>query len=124
MAEAQVQRRNAAARARGKRWETELRQGLREYGMDVESLRLAGANDEGDMVIRFPDSNVVIEAKNTASVSLSGFVGEALAEASNYSTKRNIPRSLTTGIAIIKRRGHNWKDAYVLTTVREFFGLE
>ena len=112
-------------RAAGKRWEYELRTGLRDAGLDVEGLKLAGKNDEGDILVRFDNELVIIEAKNEARYDLARYVAEALAEADNFAAKRiHIPRSFVTGVAAIKRRGHNWKDAYILTTVREYFGLE
>lgn len=55
----------ARNKRKGAQWETDLREGLRAEGLDVESLRLHGTEDEGDMVIREDDGHwLVIEAKN------------------------------------------------------------
>lgn len=129
-----VQRRNARNRRAGQEWERELRDGFRDEGFDIEALRLAGAEDEGDMVIRLDGApwytkpgmrpqRLIIEAKN-AKWEPGVFVSEALGEAGNYATHRNLDRGEVLGISIIKRRNKGWKDAYVLTTVREFFGLD
>lgn len=120
--------RGARNRAAGKRWERELREGLREEGMDVESLRLHGKEDEGDMVIRLEDgrwpfTRLVVEAKNVASIDPARFSSEAVTEATHYARNRGLGMN-ARGIAIVKRRGKSWKDAYVITTVRELFGLE
>lgn len=97
--------------------------GLRERGFDVERLRLAGGEDEGDLVIRQPSGVTVIEAKAGALLPAE-FVGEAISEVRNFEKHRGHPARSATGIVIAKRRGKGVLDAYVLTTVREYFGLE
>lgn len=127
-----LSKRNKANARKGKTWERELREGLREAGFDVELPNRAGANkDKGDLAVRLlwgghllPDwERVVIEQKNEARLNLSGNVREALKEASEYATANKLPRNEVLGIAVIKRRGENWRKAYVVTTVEEFFGL-
>ena len=121
--------RNARNRRAGARWQSDLRDGLRASGLDVERLVLAGAEDEGDLVIRVDPAlsprrrYVVIEAKAGA-LHPAEFVREAGIEAAHFAYHRGLDLTDVTGIAVIKRRGSNWRDAYVLTSLRDYFGLE
>lgn len=119
-----VAARNRRNKRNGTVWESMLRDGLRGLGFDYEKLRLAGKEDEGDGVIRLPDGNrIVIEAKS-GELKASEFVKEATAEARNYEAHRGLPARSVKGITIVKKRGASWVDGYVLTSVREFFGIE
>lgn len=118
-----VAARNRRNKQRGTAWESALRDGLREEGFDYEKLRLTGAQDEGDGVIRLPDGGrIVIEAKS-GELHAAQFVKEATAEARNYEKNRGLEPGSAKGIAVVKQRGKGWADGYVLTSVREFFGL-
>ncbi len=98
--------------------------GLRGEGFDVEKLRDTGARDEGDHVVRMDDgTRIVIEAKAGKMHPL-GFVREAAVEARHYAEHRSMDVASVKGIAVVKAPGQNWKDAYVLTTVRAYFGIE
>ena len=120
----ETQKRNRANRRRGKTWESEIRNGLRSAGIDVETLRQTGTKDEGDLVVRRPDGkHVVVEAKNAA-FQPGTFIGEAEVEALHYAEHRpHLSPDDVTPIVIVKRRGANWKKAYVLTTVEHYFDL-
>lgn len=122
----EVTKRNARNRRAGARWESDLRNGLRhEAGLDVERLKLTGKEDEGDLVVRDyqnPGDFVVIEAK-AGVMHATEFVREAVVEGKHFGAHRGISPSRIKSVAIVKRRGVNWKDAYVLTTVRDYFGL-
>lgn len=115
----------AKNKAAGTAWESTLRDGLREHGMDVERLRLTGKLDEGDLRVVDPRNGAltVIEAK-AGTMHAAQFVKEASQEARNYAAARRIDPVDVRGVAIVKARGKNWKDAYVLTTVRDYFGLD
>jgi len=121
-------RRATANRKKGSRWECDLRDSLRKASFDAERLRLNGREDEGDIVVRttgrlhVPDF-VVIEAKD-ATMDVNTFVKEALLEADNYARHRKLDRSRVEGVAVVKRRGKNWKESFVLTTLSEYLGLE
>ena len=116
--------RNARNRRAGARWQTDLRNGLRNAGLDVERLALAGREDEGDHVVRLAGGlYVVLEAKAGA-MHPAEFVREAGVEAANFATHRGLDPALVTGVAVVKRRGANWRDAYVLTTLRRYFVLD
>ncbi|MFJ3907446.1 hypothetical protein [Streptomyces vinaceus] len=118
-----VAARNRRNKRRGANWESELRDRLREAGIDIERLRLTGKDDEGDHVVRRPSGRpLVIEAKN-AKFEPSVFVREALRERDNYARHRGMDPAGIDSVAIVRRRGASWRDAYVLTTVAEYFGL-
>ncbi|WNV90332.1 hypothetical protein [Umezawaea sp. Da 62-37] len=120
-----IAKRNAANRRRGAQWQSDLRNGLRESGLDVERLVLTGKEDEGDLVVRDfakPGDFVVIEAK-AGQLHVTDFVRQALAEGGHFAAHRSLDRARVASIAVVKRRGMNWKDALVLTTVGDYFGL-
>lgn len=124
----EVAARNKRNRRAGAKWQSDLREGFRSEGFDIERLVLTGREDEGDLVIRqptalgLPDEFVVIEAKAGA-MHPAEFVREAQVERQHYAQHRGIPLSQVTGLAVVKARGKNWRDAYVLTTVRDYFRL-
>lgn len=115
--------RNARNRRAGARWQNELRNGLREAGFDIERLALAGKEDEGDHVVRLPSGLFVVLEAKAGAMHPAGFVREAEVEASNFAAHRGLDPAEVTGVAVVKRRGANWRDAYVLTTLRTYFGL-
>jgi hypothetical protein len=128
MAATSASARAAANRRKGALWERDLRVGLRNSAHDTEGLKLAGKEDEGDLVVRtgprlyVPDF-LIIEAKD-AKMDVNGFVTEAITEADNYARHRDLDRSRVTGIAVVKRRGKNWREAYVITTLAEYMKLD
>lgn len=115
-----------AARNRrvGAGFETELEAGFLSEGFDIQRLHLNGKNDIGDLVIR-EDNGVhcVIEAK-AGEMKPGTFITEAEVERINYAAKRSMPVEDVDSIVIVKRRGHSWRQAYVLTTVEHYFGLD
>lgn len=114
----------ARNKRKGADWEIDLLNGLREVGEDTERLRLTGKDDEGDLVIREKDgSYLIIEAKN-AKFEPGVFVGEMETEVDNFRKHRNLAADDVDGIVIVKRRGKNWRKAFVLTTVERYFDLE
>lgn len=117
-------KRARAARRKGSGWETDLLKGLRSEGFEVERLTKAGKDDEGDLVVTDEWGKVIVEAKNEAKIDLPSYIREAMVEADNYVSKRALSRQEVTAVAIVKARGRGWKDAYVVTSVREFFDLE
>lgn len=113
----------AANKRKGAKWESELREGLRAEGFDVESLRLAGAEDEGDMVVRLNTGRyLVIEAKS-GKMDPGTFVKEAAIERANFAKHRGLDLADVDHIVVVKRRGAGWKRAYVLETADDYFDL-
>ncbi|MGW6745436.1 hypothetical protein ACWGDX_32640 [Streptomyces sp. NPDC055025] len=119
----EVVARNRRNKRRGASWEAEIRDGLRGVGVDIERLRLVGKDDEGDHVVRWDGGQyLVIEAKNAA-FEPGAFIREALRERDNFARHRGLDPKDVDVIVIVRRRGANWRQAYVLTTVEEFFDL-
>ncbi|MFI2672564.1 hypothetical protein ACH5AU_23890 [Streptomyces albidoflavus] len=122
----EIAARNRRNKRAGARWEAELRDKLRGAGLDIERLRLAGAEDEGDHVIRREPVRhrryLITETKN-AKFEPGAFVKEALRERDNFAAHRGLdPRDVEV-VTIVRRRGASWRHAYVLSTVQEFFDL-
>ncbi|NWF28268.1 hypothetical protein HW130_18670 [Streptomyces sp. PKU-EA00015] len=119
-----IAERNKTNRRKGAAWETELLAGLRSVGEDAERLRLTGAEDEGDLVIR-EDGGLftVIETKN-AKFTPGPFLDEAERERLNFAKHRGIEADRVETVVVVKRRGKGWRKAFVLTTVEAYFGLD
>jgi hypothetical protein len=119
----------AAIKRAGQRWETAIQNGLRSAGLDAERLRLNGADDEGDLAVRLNRwstalgaERIVIEAK-AGKLHAATFVDQAIREADAYARHRRINRRAVMGIAVVKRPRKSWSDAFVLTSLREYFRL-
>ncbi len=111
-------------RRKGAEWENDLKNGLRSVGEDIEHLHLNGREDEGDLVIRNGDGTyTVIEAKN-AKFEPGVFHNELVSEMRHFADHRGIDAEKVDGIVIVKRRGKNWRKAWVLSTVEDYFDLE
>lgn len=108
----------------GKAYETKLMQHLREQGWDVERLRLSGAEDEGDLLLRVLNKGFqryVIEAKRTKSLDLSGWVKQARVERDNYKNHRNFGSLDPVGFVVVHyARGKGIGQSYVTTTLDEW----
>src|SRR5688572_21747648 len=105
----------------GKKYETDLMRHLRDKGLDVERLRLTGAEDEGDLLVRFngplPGTlagprRIVFEAKRRKAMDLGGWVKEAEVERQNYTHHRSIPNSEAGFVVVHYRRQHNIGQSY------------
>jgi hypothetical protein len=109
----------------GAEWENRLKNNLREVGEDIEHLHLNGAEDEGDLVIREEGGHhLVIEAKAGEKVCLGTWVREMETEVEHYAKHRGLDPELVDGIVIAKRARRPWSQAYVITTVERYFGLD
>ena len=94
-------------KAKGSQWERDVAAYFRERGFKVDRRYGAGVHqDKGDLV-GLPW--FVLECKNTKQINLSKFVDEAKLEAHNADEP--------FGVAVIKRRQRNVKDAYVVMTL-------
>jgi len=114
-------RRARASKRKGSQHETDVRDFFRHAGADIEPLKLNGAEDEGDHVVRLADnSRVVIEAKNEQKINLAGYMNEADLEAANYARHRGLERHRVLPVAIVKARGKSIADAYVVIRLAEF----
>lgn len=110
-----------ANKAKGTKMESDVRNYLRDLDYDVESLRTTGTLDEGDLIVREEDLYCLIEAKNVKRIDLASFIDQAMAERENFAKARGLDVNDILPVAIVKRRGRNVSQAYVVTTVEEFF---
>lgn len=114
---------NAYATRAGKKYESDLTTFIRDRGFDVERLRLTGAEDEGDLLIRAPFTRVVIEAKRCKKMDLSGWIKEAETERLNYAEHRKIAGHSTAfpHFAVVHyARGKGLGGSYVTTTLDDW----
>lgn len=119
---------NRTATKAGLKFEGDLMRYLREdRGLDAERLRLAGVEDEGDVILRLPSGpgpdgigRVVIEAKREKGFYIGPWVKEAEVERDNYAKHRYL-RSEEVGFVVVHaRRRHGIPKAYVTTTLDEW----
>lgn len=105
----------------GTAWESAIRDELRGMGYDVERLRTTGSLDEGDLVVKEGTAVCIIEAKATQRIDLSGFIEQAVTERDNYCKARGLDPATVLPVVIVKRRGKNTAEAFVVTRLRDFF---
>jgi hypothetical protein len=113
----------AAAKARGSQFETGVLKWLRSKGVMAERLRLAGKDDEGDIICFVSGQPYVLELKATAKLDLPGFWREATAEAENYAKARNITPT-PPAYVIVKRRNASLDQAWVVQTLEQWIGQQ
>lgn len=112
---------NHYATRAGKTYESDLMTYLRGKGLDVERLRLAGAEDEGDLLLRTP-FRYVLEAKRTRGLDLAGWIGEAEDERDAYCAHRHVRPTEVGFVVVHKRRNFALGRSYVTTTLDEWLG--
>lgn len=114
-----------AASAAGKKYETDLMKYMREKGYDVERLRLTGAEDEGDLLLRgatyenLYGYRAVIEAKRRRGMDLAGWIREAQEERDHYDAHRGI-QDPSSFVVVHYARGKGLGGSYVTTTLDEW----
>lgn len=97
---------------RGTAFESAVVDYLRQHGFPyARRMAQAGAQDIGDVSLGDapPGGPVTMECKNCKAISLAAFTDEAVTESSNAGTP--------LGVAVIKRRGKNVSESYVVTTL-------
>lgn len=86
---------------------------LVEHGFPfARRLTQSGSKDKGDIYLGDapPGGQVTIEAKNCAAITLSEYMKEVVVETENAGNE--------FGVAIVKARGKNVADAYVVTPLK------
>lgn len=111
----------AAAKRKGAGFETAVLKWLRGKGILAERLRLAGKQDEGDIVCFVSGSPYVLELKATARLDLPAFWREATTEAANYAKARGISPA-PPAYVIVKRRQASIDQAWVVQTLEQWIG--
>lgn len=123
---------NRYATAAGKKFQRDVMKYLRDdRGLDAENLVLTGAEDEGDIILRWPPAQVVtpdsalmaaprrtvIEAKREKGFHLASWVKQAEVERDNYAKHRSLAVDDVDFVVIHARRQHGISKAYVTTTL-------
>lgn len=113
-----------ANKAKGYKWERDIREHLRGEGLDVEALRQLGTQDEGDMVIRSTAGlRFVVEAKNHKQMRLSEYLREVRAECDTYVENRDLASERVFPAAIVKAQGKGVGDGYVVMNVNDYAAM-
>ena len=76
-------------RIKGSQFELDIIKWFRKLGFMAERLRLAGKDDEGDVVVLVAGETYLFECKNTAKLQLDEFWRQIELEAKNYAKARN-----------------------------------
>ena len=76
-------------RVKGSQFELDIIKWFRKLGFMAERLRLAGKDDEGDVVVLVAGETYLFECKNTAKLQLDEFWRQIEVEAKNYAKARN-----------------------------------
>ncbi|MEW1959802.1 hypothetical protein [Kineococcus sp. NPDC059986] len=109
------------AGAKGGLWERSILDWLRKDGYDAERLRLAGKEDEGDLVVKDGQAQYIIEAKDVARWSLPDWWRQAVVERDNYAKHRGLDPANLTPLVVVKHRGKGTGQGWVITSMEEFF---
>lgn len=113
---------NRTATQAGKNYERQLLTYLRDDGLEVERLRLSGAEDEGDLWIRLSTGPVVIEAKREKGFNLGGWLREAEDEARHFADHRRM--ALPPPFVVVHHaRNKSISKSYVTTTLEQWLGM-
>ena len=94
----------------GASWEQTVVDYLVANGFPFAERRvMGGTNDRGD-IAGIP--GVMLECKNEKRMDLAGYMGEVKTQTENAGAE--------IGVAVVKRRNHQAKDAYVVMTLEQF----
>jgi hypothetical protein len=104
---------------KGSAFETGILKFLRGKGLSAERLRLAGKDDEGDIVCMVAGQPYIFELKATAKMDLPQFWREATTEAFNYAKARNID-PVPPAYVIVKRRMAGLEQAWVVQDLTQW----
>ena len=90
---------------KGAKFELDIVKWFRSLGLNAERLRLAGKEDEGDVVVVVAGETYLFECKNTAKLELDNFWSQIELEAKNYAKKRKTRVPLHYVLWKRKRKG-------------------
>ena len=104
---------SAANKRKGALFETSILKWLRSKGVLAERLRLAGKDDEGDIVCIVAGQPYIFELKATIKMELPQFWREATTEAANYAKARGLEQA-PPAYVIVKRRNAGLEQSWVI----------
>ena len=111
----------AASKRKGATFELNVLKWLRSKGILAERLRLAGKDDEGDIVAMMPAGAAILELKATARMDLPQFWREATLEADNYAKARGL-NYVPPAYVVVKRRNAGVDQAWVIQSLQSWIG--
>ena len=106
-------------KAKGAAFEIDVMKWFRGLGLLAERLRLAGKDDEGDIVVVIAGKTYVLELKNTVKLSLPEFWRQAQVEALNYAKARGIGE-VPPAYVIVKRRNAGIEKSWVIQDLEQW----
>ena len=105
-------------KTKGAQFEVDVMKWFRKMGVLAERLRLAGEEDEGEIVVIGAGTTYIFELKNTKKLNLKEFWDEAQTEATNYSKHRDISQPLS--YVLFKRRNAGIDKAWVIQDLTQW----
>jgi len=114
---------SAKNKAKGSLFETGVLKWLRSKGLNAERLRLAGKDDEGDIVCMVAGQPYVFELKATVKMDLPQFWREATVEAANYAKARGLD-VVPPAYVIIKRRMAGLDQSWVVQDLNQWLRVQ
>ena len=106
-------------KSKGAACEIDVMTWFRSLGVWAERLRLAGKDDEGDLVVVVSGQTYVLELKNTARLDLPEFWRQAEVEALNYAKARGLGE-VPLHYVVVKRRNAGIEKAWVIESLDQW----
>jgi Holliday junction resolvase len=106
-------------KAKGAAFEIDVMKWLRKMGQVADRLRLAGKDDEGDLVCVVAGKTYILELKNTARLDLPEFWRQAQVEALNYAKARDLGE-VPLSYVVVKRRNASIDQAWVIQDLTQW----
>ena len=110
---------SAKNKRKGALYETSILKWLRGKGLIAERLRLAGKDDEGDIVCMVAGQPYIFELKATVKMELPQFWREATTEANNYAKARGLEQ-VPPAYVIVKRRNAGLEQSWVIQDLAQW----
>lgn len=110
---------SAKNKRKGADFEIKILKWLRGRGVMAERLRLAGKDDEGDIVCIVAGQPYIFELKNTIKMELPKFWSEATNEAVNYAKARGLDET-PPAYVIVKRRNAGLDQSWVIQDLEQW----
>jgi len=114
---------SAKNKRKGSMFETSILKWLRSKGVNAERLRLAGKDDEGDIVAIVAGQPYVFELKATVKMDLPQFWREATTEAFNYAKARGL-EVVPPAYVIVKRRMAGLEQSWVIQDLEQWLRIQ
>jgi Holliday junction resolvase len=106
-------------KTKGAAYEIDIMKLFRSVGLFAERLRLAGKDDEGDLVVIIAGQTYILELKNTAKLNLPEFWRQAQVEALNYAKARGLGE-VPPAYVVVKRRNAGLEKSWVIQDLTQW----